>query len=114
MGTLLVPIVHVPAIIIEAQVITEADVNTVPAPVTFYLFRPGVDPYRRATSCTQDLGTQVTLLTVYQVPDIIGIFHPLMCLIIRAGDAVCNADAHPAQLLFAGLAFLFNRSTVAA
>ena len=101
-GTLLVPI-DLLAIIIEAQVITEANVNTVPAPITFYLFRPGVDPDRRATSSTQDLGTQVTFVPVHQVPDVIRIFHPGVYLLIWAGDAVGNVDAHPAKLLFACL-----------
>ena len=110
MGTLLVPIVKIPAIIIKSQVVLEIDLHTVGAPPASHLFPEGVDPDRRATTSAQDLRAKEKLPAVYQIPDIVRIFHPLVYLLIWASDAVCNAHAHSPELLFAGLASPVFRS----
>ena len=114
MGTGLVPI-HLLAIIVQIQIVSEGHRYTVRAPVTFDLVVPGVHPDRRAASCHQDLCSHETLLPVYQIPDVVRAFHPVVsCLLtllscfffsdhLRAGDAVRNVCAHPAKLLFACL-----------
>ena len=107
MGTLLVPIVKISAIIIEAKVIGKANVNFVRAPVTSNLVVEGVDPDRRSATSAKDLRAQVLLIPINQIPDAIRILHPGANLLIWAGNAVCNVDTHPAKLPFAGLTFLF-------
>ena len=107
------------AIIVQPQVVYEAPGDTVPAPIAFNFVRIQVDPDRWAASCYQQLGTQVTLLSVHIISYIVGPFHPaasclfllLSCFFVgdhlRAGDAVRNVLAHPAKLFFACLTFLF-------
>ena len=131
MGTGLVPI-HLLTIIVQSNVVDEGTLNAVRAPVSFYRSSPGVDPDRRAASGHHDLGAQVALASVNQIPDVIRTFHPIAgCLLpglfvfrsdafwIRVGDAVRNVLAHPAKLLFTGLAlsyctrfFLFVVNTI--
>ena len=92
------------AIIIEAKVVSERTRNTVPAPVTFDLLVPGVYPDRWAASGAQDLGTQVLLIMINQIPYAVGVFHPLAgCLLSRRAYTLRNVLTHPAKLLFTGL-----------
>ena len=119
MGTSLVPI-HLLTIIIQSNVVNEGTGNTVRAPVTFDFFVPEIHPDSRAASSAQDLRAQVTLLTVHQISDVVRIFHPAagiywivnvflpFVFLVGVRDAVRNVLAHPAQLLFACLAFLSN------